>query len=276
MELAQPHHHLIPPIPPPHAVTPTHLTVLANTKQIFWLDLVGARWPHLGLVRVASVGGEDSLVHPVMERHLTKAGPTGLALDWISRTLFFVSQEEGETGSSLMASNTNGTRVVSIISLNTVINNIVLLPPLGLMFLQDTDPVTGLQTVSRANMDGTSRELVFSSEAEISSLTSNNDMSDPKVYWVSTENESQQSVVELTVIGNIRRNVLRNLTNVTALCSHRSRIYFARSEENSNVIYSLETDSVQPKVYRNNTKPVLSLAVYDQDLQVKILEGILK
>ena len=270
VDLAQPDHHLIPPIPPPHAVTPTHLALLAATKQIFWLDLVGARWPHLGLVRVASVGGEDSLVQPVMERHLNKAGPTGLALDWISRTLFFVNQEEGEKGSSLMASNTNGTRVVSIISLNTVINNIVLLPPLGLMFLQDTDPVTGLQTVSRANMDGTNRELVFSSEAEISSLTSNNDMSDPKVYWVSTENEGQQSVVELTVIGNIRRNILRNLTNVTALCSHRSRIYFARSEEDSNPIYSLETDSVQAKVYRNNTKPVLSLAVYDQELQVKM------
>ena len=275
VELARPDHHIIPPIPPPHATTPTHINFLAASKQIFWLDVAGERWPWLGvvMVRAASVGGEDSFVHPVMDRNIQAGGlrPTGLAVDWISRTLYFVSQEKGSNGSSIMACNTNGTRVVRIISLNTIVNSILVFPSLGLMVWQDTDTNTGTQTVSRANMDGTGREVVFSTgpEGEISSLTSNFDMVDPRLYWV--YREELQAIVEFKVNGNIRRNILQNLTNVTALCSYKKSLYFARAEENKNPIYIFKHDSAVPgrqKIYRNNTKAILSLAIYDPELQV--------
>ena len=218
------------------------------------------------------VGGDDSQVGVLMDRELPAGGlaTTALALDWTSRTLYFASQEPGELGTSLMASDTNGTRVVRIVTLNTLLNNILLLPHLGLMFLTDTDPNTGLQTITKAKMDGTGREVIFSTSAgeEISSLTSNFDVRDPRVYWIH-QDQQKQSIVELQVDGNVRRNILTNLNNVTTLCCYKNKIYYARAEEN-NPIYIFEQDSVETireRIFRNNTKAVLSLAVYDPGLQ---------
>ena len=178
-----------------------------------------------------------------------------------------------------MASRTDGSRVVRVLSLDTLVTNILLLPPLGLMFWQDTDPQTGLQTVNKARMDGTDREILFSTTGageEISNLTSNFDMKDPRVYWIN--NEDQQSIVELRIDGNIRRNILTNLTAVTALCSHRGKIYYARSEGSNNPIYIFDQNTTQAtsgRLYRNNSKTVLSLLVYDPKLQMVSFKTIL-
>ena len=277
VDLAQPSHHVIPPLPPPHTVRPRHLTALAADQELFWLDEASSRWPGLGVVRTARLAGDDSQVHTVLETHL---GAEGLALDWISRTLYFVSQERGEGGgSSVMASNTDGTRVVRVISLDTLVTNLLLLPPLGLMVWLDTDPRTGLQAVNKARMDGTDREMIFSSSGgsggEISNLTSNFDMADPRLYWINSED--RQSIVELRINGFIRRNILTNLTAVTALGSHRDKIYYARAEGNNNPIYVWDQNTTQTtggRLYRNNSKTVLSLLIYDPKLQMVSLNNL--
>ena len=178
-----------------------------------------------------------------------------------------------------MASRTDGSRVVRVLSLQTRVDNLLLLPPLGLMLWQDTDTQTGLQTVNKARMDGTDREILFSTTSglEISNLTSNFDMKDPRVYWISSKDQ-QQSIVELRITGNIRRNILTNLTAVTALCSHRDKIYYARSEGNNNPIYILDlntTRATSGRLYRNNSKTILSLLIYDPELQMVSFTTIL-
>merc|ERR1712218_290198 len=96
--------------------------------------------------------------------------------------------------------------------------------------------------------DGTDREILFSTSTpaggEISNLTSNFDMKDPRVYWINSEDQ-QQSIVELRINGNIRRNILRNLTAVTALCSYQGKIYYARAEGNNNPIYIWEQNTTE-------------------------------
>ena len=274
VDLEQPSHHVIPALPPPHALLPHHLTFLAAEKAVFWLDQAGPRWPGLTVVRAANLAGDDSQVSTVMDSEVAGGG---LAVDWLSSTLYYVNRER--EGSSVMASRTDGSRVVRVLSLNTLVTNILLLPPLGLMFWQDSHPQTGLQTVSKARMDGTDREILFSTteaRGEISNLTSNFDMEDPRVYWIN--NEDQQSIVELRINGNIRRNILTNLTAVTALCSYQGKIYYARSEGNNNPIYIFDQNTNQAtsgNLYRNNSKTVLSLLVYDPKLQMVSFKTIL-
>ena len=120
--------------------------------------------------------------------------------------------------------------------------------------------------------------MIFSSSGgsggEISNLTSNFDMADPRLYWINSED--RQSIVELRINGFIRRNILTNLTAVTALGSHRDKIYYARAEGNNNPIYVWDQNTTQTtggRLYRNNSKTVLSLLVYDPKLQMVSLNN---
>ena len=88
-----PYHHIIPPIPPPYAIMPTHISFLASEKMIFWIDNAGK------LVRSASVEGSNSDVMPVLA---IEEGVTALAVDWSSQRLFFAVNDEDIAGQSII------------------------------------------------------------------------------------------------------------------------------------------------------------------------------
>ena len=72
-----------PALAPPQTILPRHLAFLAAEQAVFWLDQAGARWPDLGVVRAASLSGDDSEVSTLLDNQNPGAG---LAVDWISRS----------------------------------------------------------------------------------------------------------------------------------------------------------------------------------------------
>ena len=277
VELERPYHHLIPPLPPPHALRPRHLAFLASKQQIYWVDKAGAQWPQLAVVRRATVAGEDSKVGVVMDLQLADSSSQqseGLAIDWISRTMFYVGRDEDrEEGSCIYAARLDGTGVARVRCAAGLVRGLLVLPPLGLLAWHSLQLENGSETVQVASMDGTSLRTVHTvkrSSSEdptlISCLSSNSDWSNPNIFWV---NKRSPSVEGYSLRTHTPIPAL-HLGNTTALTAYRSMLYFANFSLGAGAIYRLELSEElagEAVAVRTTSQEVISLAVYDPGLQ---------
>ena len=173
VELGRPIHHLIPAIPYPATVFPNHITFMASSQQIFWLDVAGPSWPHLQVVRRANIGTEDSQVKVIIDLggegakgklDYMSVSPRigGLSVDWITGTLFYSSLDEEQIDSSgIYAAKLDGTSTVKIKDLPSRVKDLVVIPELGVLFWHDVNAENGTENVMRSWMDGTGIQSVY-------------------------------------------------------------------------------------------------------------------
>ena len=277
VELGRPYHHLIPPLPPPHALQPRHLSFLAAKQQIFWLDQAGPQWPRLAVVRAATVAGEDSKVGVVTDLQLPNIPgqlSEGLAIDWISRTMFYVgTDEDSEDGSCIYAARLDGTGVARVRCTDGLVRSLLVLPPIGLLVWHNLQLENSSETVQVSSMDGTGVRTIHSHQRAtsedavlISNLTSNWDWENPIIFWVNEQSGSVEgyNLWTKTVIPG------RPLGATSALTAFMSTLYFANFSQGAGAIFKLDLSEQlagEAELVRTTTKKVISLAVYDPGLQ---------
>ena len=266
VDLDNPYHHIIPPIPPPYAIIPSHINFLASNQEIFWVDKAGHTF------RSASVIGEDNNVHTVDRDDKI----TSLAVDWVSKTLYYSTIDMETPGySSIFASKLDFTTgVVKILTLQKTVKDLIVLPPLGLMFWIEIDTKSNVQIVKKSKMDGSVEQtiktvMIEDESAEIKSLTSNYDFDDPQVYWV--EKNFGETVIQYKINENTVKKIFTNLTNITAVSGYRNKIYYARVGENCTIHVQTLSDQNKMELYRNNTLSITSMAIYNPDIEKVIM-----
>ena len=276
VDLDRPYRHLIPPLPPPHALIPRHLTFLASKQQLFWLDQAGSQWPRLGVVRRATVAGEDSKVGVVMDIPLPDASSQqseGLAIDWISRTIYYVSMDQDrEEGSCIYAARLDGTGVARVLCTSGLVRGLLVLPTFGLMAWHEILAEQSTEVVQVSSMDGTQVKMVHSVQKTpnmiptISCLTSNSDKEKPSIFWV---NRRTPSVEGYSLLTNTPIPAL-HLGDTIALAAYKSSLYFANFTLGAGAIYRLEMEEElagEALLVRKISQPVISLAIYDPGVQ---------
>ena len=94
------------------------------------------------MVRRATVAGEDSKVGVVMDIPLPDTSSRqseGLAIDWISRTIYYVSMDQDrEEGSCIYAARLDGTGVARVLCTSGLVRGLLVLPTFGLMAWHET------------------------------------------------------------------------------------------------------------------------------------------
>ena len=175
VELGRPDYHLIPPVPYPNTVFPNYINFVAEEKRIYWLDIAGPSWPGVQIIRRARVEGEDSNVEVVVDLggdstkekpnvELLGPGVGGLAVDWISKTLYFSAPNvDNSNYSNIFAGKLDGTMITIIKHLDTVVKDILVAPGSGVLYWHEVDVHEEQERILKSGMDGSQGSVIYSS-----------------------------------------------------------------------------------------------------------------
>ena len=143
------------------------------------------------MVRRATVAGEDSKVGVIMDLPLPDSASQqseGLAIDWISRTIYYVSMDQDrDEGSCIYAARLDGTGVARVLCTSGIVRGLLVLPTFGLMAWHEIVAERGTEVVQVSSMDGTHVRMVHSLQRTanmipaISCLTSNSENGKPSI-----------------------------------------------------------------------------------------------
>ena len=262
--------HIIPPIPLPTraAEDGVKLDFDADSKTVFWLN-VGRGFQE---IKRSALDGSD--VKTVLDRALVDC--QAFAVDWASKTIYFSSRFEEEeskspeksASSSIYVSNYEGEFISSVVHKNPgLIGGLVVVPTLGMMYWNDDDGRVK-ETLYMSRMDGSDvhqikfffRDGPKSSRSLISSLT----YVSHKLYWVN-QRESDIFSWDFTTssMTQLNRRLPPGAGQLAGLAVHNGRIFVGLNYNDANWHSILRDDHV----FRNGSKSVLALRVYDADLQ---------
>ncbi|GLH07804.1 Vitellogenin receptor, partial [Gryllus bimaculatus] len=189
---------------------------------------------------------------------------TGFAIDWISRNLFVSSA--GATSNYITVSNLEGEYITPVVSEDVVqIRSLALDPLRGKLFWSHIP--NDLHTIEKSNMDGSGR-IVLATQRENPNLMSPQslcmDLESNRLYWVSAESNMIQ-YYDLST---------KNLLEVplqsgqkTAVVVYKGMVYYANQDDMA-IHVANKTTGENDTVLRNNTGNVLSLKIYDPNVQV--------
>ncbi|XP_030628050.1 low-density lipoprotein receptor-related protein 1B [Chanos chanos] len=180
----------------------------------------------------------------------------GLALDWLSRNVYWMSTDNDET--QINAARLDGSLKTSVVYGIDKPKCLVLHPSKGKMYWSDGN------TINMANMDGSNIKILHQNQKDPVGLSI--DYSANKLYWVSsgnsTINRCNLDGSGLEVIDSLKKELLK----VTALAVMGGKLWWA-----DDVLAQLgivnKKDGKNLVVLRNKTTGVVHMKVYDKDRQ---------
>ncbi|KAJ8351571.1 hypothetical protein SKAU_G00230470, partial [Synaphobranchus kaupii] len=180
----------------------------------------------------------------------------GLALDWLSRNMYWISSESDET--QINVARLDG-------SLKTVVVHgidkpkcLVVHPSKGKIYWTDGN------TINMANMDGSNGKILYQNQREPVGLSIDYAMN--KLYWISsgngTINRCNLDGGSLEVIESMKAE----LTKATALAVMGGKLWWA-DDSSAQLGTVTKRDGRNPSVLRNKTSGVVHMKVYDKEGQ---------
>ncbi|KAJ8247101.1 hypothetical protein GJAV_G00258730 [Gymnothorax javanicus] len=180
----------------------------------------------------------------------------GLALDWLSRNMYWISSESDET--QINVARLDG-------SLKTVVVHgidkpkcLVVHPSKGKIYWTDGN------TINMANMDGSNSKILHQNQKEPVGLSIDYPMN--KLYWISsgngTINRCSLDGSSLEVIESMKAR----LTKATALAVMGGKLWWA-DDSSAQLGTVAKRDGRNPTVLRNKTSGVVHMKVYDKEGQ---------
>jgi low-density lipoprotein receptor-related protein 1 (alpha-2-macroglobulin receptor) len=258
VDLDNPYYHIIPPISLPQVLQAVQLDFYGQERRIFWVDAQ--------LNEVKRVGLVGSPIETVIDTAIKN--PHGMAIDWLSRNLFFSSNDG--TRNHISVCSLDGEYVTRIIEDDVYqVRSMAVDPTKGKLFWSETGrPQQQQHLIFMANMDGSERtilaNLTYHSEDSPKSLTF--DIQDNRLYWIDVESHSIQYYNFVTKkIVQLSSN-LTTLKLPTALAVLGDQIYCADKDDAAIHVID-KTVGTHNSILRTNIDNVLALKIYDPELQ---------
>ncbi|XP_061081754.1 low-density lipoprotein receptor-related protein 1B-like [Conger conger] len=180
----------------------------------------------------------------------------GLAIDWLSRNMYWLSWESDET--QISVAHLDGSLKTSIIHGIDKPKCLLVHPVKGKIYWTDGN------TINIANMDGSNRKILQQNQRDPVGLSI--DYAENKLYWISsgngTINRCNLDGTNLEALETMKKH----LTRATALAVMGGQLWWA--DENSAQLGTVaKRDGLNPMVLRNRTGGVVHMKVYDQETQ---------
>uniref|UniRef100_UPI00398F174B low-density lipoprotein receptor-related protein 1-like n=1 Tax=Pristiophorus japonicus TaxID=55135 RepID=UPI00398F174B len=179
----------------------------------------------------------------------------GLAVDWVSRNLFWTSYDANKK--QINVARLDGSFKNAVIQGLDKPHCLVLHPLKGKLFWTDGD------SLNVANMDGTNTTVLFTNQKGPVGLSI--DYRENKLYWISsgngTINRCNLDGSGLVVIETVKNK----LTKATALAIMGDKLWWA--DQAAEQVGTCGKDGSDLVVLRNSTTLVMHMKVYDEEIQ---------
>uniref|UniRef100_A0A669BG50 LDL receptor related protein 1B n=1 Tax=Oreochromis niloticus TaxID=8128 RepID=A0A669BG50_ORENI len=180
----------------------------------------------------------------------------GLALDWLSKNLYWLSSENDE--SQINVARFDGSLKTSIIHGIDKPRCLVVHPAKGKIYWTDGN------TINMANMDGSNSKVLHQNQRDPVGLSI--DYAANKLYWISSTNGT---INRCNLDGSgleVLETLKRELAKGTALAVMGGKLWWA-DEESGRLGTVTKRDGRNLVVLRNKTGGVVHMKVYDRDSQ---------
>lgn len=188
LDLEQPYYHTIPTISHPQVLAPSQLEFVAATNRLYWTDVQVNEVKRTGLTQ----GPTQTLIDTGIEHS------TGLAIDWISKVMFFSSF--GATYKHISACNLDGEYITVIISGVDVthVTSLAVDITKGVLYWTNTiakEDGNASHHIMSAATDGSNRRVLYTQETIQDNVGPRSlfvDLDSLNLYWVDTEESNVQ------------------------------------------------------------------------------------
>nr|XP_033800021.1 low-density lipoprotein receptor-related protein 1B [Geotrypetes seraphini] len=218
----------------------------AAQERLYWTDV------KTQTIKRAFINGTGLATIISGDSHSIK----GLAVDWMSRNLYWISSEFDET--QINVARLDGSLKTSIIHGIDKPQFLVVHPSRGKLYWTDGN------SINMANMDGGNTKILFQNQKDPIGLSI--DYVENKLYWISsgngTINRCNLDGSNLEVIESMKEE----LTKATALTIMENKIWWA-DQDLAQMGTCDKKDGRNPTVVRNKTSGVVHMKVYDKEAQ---------
>uniref|UniRef100_A0A8C1L2N1 Low density lipoprotein receptor-related protein 1Ab n=1 Tax=Cyprinus carpio TaxID=7962 RepID=A0A8C1L2N1_CYPCA len=213
----------------------------ALENRIYWSDV------RTQMIKRAFINGTG------VETVVSAGEIIGLAVDWVSRNLFWTSYDTNKK--QINVARLDGSFKNAVIHGLDKPHSLVLHPILGKLYWLDGD------NISMANMDGTNHTLLFTNQKGPVGLSIDYYME--QLYWISSGN-STINRCKLDGSGlEIIEGVKGKLTKATALAIMGEKLWWA--DQGTDQIGTCDkSNGGNWKVLRNNTSPMMHMKIYNE------------
>ncbi|KAM9485972.1 low-density lipoprotein receptor-related protein 1B [Clarias gariepinus] len=180
----------------------------------------------------------------------------GLAVDWLSRNMYWLSSENEET--QINVARLDGALKTSVIHGIDKPKCLAVHPAKGKIYWTDGN------TINLANMDGSNRKVLLQNQKEPVGLSI--DFSASKLYWISSANGT---INRCNLDGSgfeVIETTKKNLTKATALAVMGGKLWWA-DDDLAQLGTVAKRDGRSLVALRNKTNGVVHMKVYDREGQ---------